>query len=76
VWHVRAKHPNSIAGLEVSTAEIKKKNQILPFVLYVCETQYLTTRKEHRLRAFKEQGAEENIWTQERGSGGRLEKSA
>jgi hypothetical protein len=31
-----------------------------------CETWSLTLREEHRLRMFEKQGAEENIWTEER----------
>jgi hypothetical protein len=38
--------------------------KILPVVLYGCETWYLTLREEHKLRVF-ENGAEENIWTEE-----------
>jgi hypothetical protein len=37
----------------------------MPVVLYGCETWSLTLREEHRLRVF-ENGAEENIWTEER----------
>jgi hypothetical protein len=36
----------------------------LPVVLYGCETWSLTLREEHRLRVL-EQGAEEDIWTEE-----------
>jgi hypothetical protein len=38
---------------------------ILPVVLYGCETWSLTLREEHRLGEF-ENGAEEDIWTEER----------
>jgi hypothetical protein len=38
---------------------------ILPVILYVCETWFLTLREEHRLRVVLEQGAEEDIWTKE-----------
>jgi hypothetical protein len=41
---------------------------ILPVVLYGCKTWSLTLREE--------QGAEENIWTEERRSDRRLEKTA
>jgi hypothetical protein len=41
------------------------KTIILPVVLYECETFSLTLWEEHRLRLF-ENGAEENIWTEER----------
>jgi hypothetical protein len=41
------------------------KTIILPVVLYGCETRSLTLREEHRLRMFVEQGAEEDIWTEE-----------
>jgi hypothetical protein len=40
------------------------KTVILPVVLYGCETWSLTLREEHRLRVF-ENGAEEDIWTEE-----------
>jgi hypothetical protein len=48
---------------------------ILPVVLRLCETWSLILREEHRLRMI-EKGAEENIWTEERRSDGRLEKTA
>jgi hypothetical protein len=41
------------------------KTIILPVVLYGHETWPLTLREEHKLRAF-ENGAEENIWTEDR----------
>jgi hypothetical protein len=44
-------------------------------VLYVCETWSLTVREEHKLRVF-ENGVEENIWTKEGCSDGRVEKAA
>jgi hypothetical protein len=40
------------------------KTVILPVVLYGCETWSLTLREVHRLRVF-ENGAEENIWTED-----------
>jgi hypothetical protein len=40
------------------------KTIILPVVLYGCETWSLKLREEHRLRV-SENGAEENIWTEE-----------
>jgi hypothetical protein len=40
------------------------KTIILPVVLYGCETWSLTLGEEHRLRVF-ENGAEEDIWTEE-----------
>jgi hypothetical protein len=40
------------------------KTMILPMVLYGCETWSLTSREKHRLRVF-ENGADENIWTEE-----------
>jgi hypothetical protein len=40
------------------------KTIILPVVLYGCETWSLTLKEEHRLRVF-ENGAEEDIWTEE-----------
>ena len=36
---------------------------ILPVVLYGCETWSLTLREERKVRVFREQGVEENIWT-------------
>jgi hypothetical protein len=39
---------------------------VLPVVLYECETWSLTLREKQRLRVFEKQGAEENIWTEER----------
>jgi hypothetical protein len=42
------------------------KTIILPVVLYVCETWSVTQREEHKLR----------VWTQEGGSGRRLEETA
>jgi hypothetical protein len=44
-------------------------------VLYGFETWSLTLRVEHRLRVF-ENWAEENIWTKEGWSDGRVEKTA
>jgi hypothetical protein len=41
------------------------KTIILSVVLYGCETLSLTLREEHKVRVF-ENGAEENIWTEER----------
>jgi uncharacterized protein (UPF0548 family) len=41
------------------------KTVILPVVLYGCKTWSLTLRKEQGLRVF-ENGAEEDIWTEER----------
>jgi hypothetical protein len=41
------------------------KTIILPMVMYGCETWSLTLREEHRLRVF-ENGAEEDIWNEER----------
>jgi hypothetical protein len=41
------------------------KTIILPAVLYGCETWSLTLMEEHRLVVF-ENGAEEDIWTEER----------
>jgi hypothetical protein len=41
------------------------KTIILPVVLYGCETWSLTLREEHRLKVL-DNGAEENIWTEER----------
>jgi hypothetical protein len=38
--------------------------------LYGCETWSLTLKEEHTLRV-SEQGAEESIWSQQEGSGGR-----
>jgi hypothetical protein len=52
------------------------KTVILPFVLHECATCTLSQRDEQRLRLFSEQGAEENIWTYEGGSGRRLEETA
>jgi hypothetical protein len=49
------------------------KTMTLSMVLYGCETWSLTLRQEKRLR---EQGAEENIWTEERRSDKKLEKTA
>jgi hypothetical protein len=46
------------------------KTIILPVVLYGCETWSLTVREEHKLR-----GVEENIWTKEGWSDGRVEKA-
>jgi hypothetical protein len=40
------------------------KTIILPVVLYGCETWFLPLREEERLR-LSENGAEENIWTEE-----------
>jgi hypothetical protein len=40
------------------------KTIILPVVLYGCETWSLTLREEHRQGVW-EQGAEEDIWTEE-----------
>jgi hypothetical protein len=40
---------------------------------FVCYTWSLTLREEHRL---KEQGAEENIWTEEGRNNTRLDKTA
>jgi hypothetical protein len=57
-------------------SRLLSKNLKINVVRYGCETWFLKTREEHRLRAFWEQGAEENIWTQEGGSDGRLEKTA
>jgi hypothetical protein len=51
------------------------KTIILPVVLYGCETWSLTLREEHRQIVF-EQGAEENIWAEERRSDGRFEEIA
>jgi hypothetical protein len=48
---------------------------ILPVVLYGCETWCLTLREEHTEGDW-EQGVEENIWTEERLSDRRLEKTA
>jgi hypothetical protein len=42
------------------------KTMMLPVVLYGCETWPLTLGEGHRLRVFGEQGAQENIWTEER----------
>jgi hypothetical protein len=50
------------------------KTIILPVVLYGCETWYLTLKEEHILEGVWEQGAEENIWTEERWSDRRLKK--
>jgi hypothetical protein len=47
------------------------KTIILPVVLYECETWSLTVSEEHKLRVF-----EENIWTKEGLSDGRVEKAA
>jgi hypothetical protein len=52
------------------------KTIILSVVLYGCETWSLTLREEHKLRGFYEQGVEENIWTKEEWSDGRVEKAA
>jgi hypothetical protein len=41
------------------------KTIILSVVLYGCENLSVTLEEEHRLRVF-ENGAEENIWTEER----------
>jgi hypothetical protein len=49
----------------------------VPVVLYGCETWSLTLREEHKLRVFDgEQGAEEDIWTEEGCGDGRMEKIA
>jgi hypothetical protein len=48
------------------------KTLLLPVVLYGCETWSLTLREEHRLEGVWEQGVEENIWTEERWSDGKL----
>jgi hypothetical protein len=42
------------------------KNITLPVILHGCETWSLILREEHRLKVLSEQGAEENIWTEER----------
>jgi hypothetical protein len=47
----------------------------LTVVLYGCETWSLTLSKE-QTEGVWEQGAEENIWTEERWSDGRMEKTA
>jgi hypothetical protein len=52
------------------------KTIILPVVLYGCETWSLTLGEEHRLRVFVEQGAEEDIRTEEVCCDGRVEKTA
>jgi hypothetical protein len=51
------------------------RTMILPVVLYGCETWSLTLREEHRLGVF-ENGAEEDIWTEERWGDRRMEKTA
>jgi hypothetical protein len=51
------------------------KTIILPVVLYGCETWSLTVREEHKLDGVWEQGAEENIWIEERWNDRRLEKT-
>jgi hypothetical protein len=51
------------------------KTIILPVVLYGYETWSLTVREEHKLRVF-ENGVEENIWTKEGWSDGRVEEAA
>jgi hypothetical protein len=51
------------------------KTIILSVVLYGCEASSLTIKEEHRLRVLVEQGAEENIWAEERRSDGRLERT-
>jgi hypothetical protein len=45
-------------------------------VLYGCETLVTDIKGERRLKVFENQGAEENIWTEEGWSDGRLEKTA
>jgi hypothetical protein len=52
------------------------KTIILPLVLYGCETWSLTVREEHKLRVFENKGVEENTWTKEGWSNGRVEKAA
>jgi hypothetical protein len=47
----------------------------LPVVLYGCETWSLTLREE-QAEGICEQGANENIWTEERVSYRRMEKAA
>jgi hypothetical protein len=42
--------------------------------LYECETWSLTPR-ENYIGSVTEQGVEENVWNQERGSNGRIEKT-
>jgi hypothetical protein len=51
------------------------KTIILPSVLYGCETWPVTLREKHRLKVF-EIRVLRNIWTEEGGSGGRLQKTA
>jgi hypothetical protein len=51
------------------------KTIILPVALYGRETLSLTLREKHRLRVF-ENRVFENIWTEERASDRRLEKTA
>jgi hypothetical protein len=56
----------------LSNYEVRIYNTIiLPVVLYGCETWSLTVGKEHKLRVF-----EENIWTKEGWSDGKVEKAA
>jgi hypothetical protein len=56
----------SVFSVAVEELKIRKyKTVILSMVLYGCETWSLTLRKEHRLEVF-ENGAEEEIWTEER----------
>jgi hypothetical protein len=62
--------PNSLIFLLQIEHNIYK-TIILPVVLYGCETWSLTLREEHKLRVF-----EENIWTKEEWSDGRVEKAA
>jgi hypothetical protein len=51
------------------------KAVILPVVLYRCDTWSLTLRVEYRLGMFDKKGTEENIWTEEGWSDGRVEKT-
>jgi hypothetical protein len=51
------------------------KTIILPVVLYGCEIWFLTLKEKHKLKVF-ENGVEENIWTKEGWSDGRIEKTA
>jgi hypothetical protein len=67
----------SVFSVAVNNLKIRIcKTIILPVVLYGCEAQSLTLREGHRLGSVWKQGAEEDIWTEERWGDRRMEKTA
>jgi hypothetical protein len=60
------KHYHSVQNLAAENHKHQNIRDyiILPVVLYGCQNWYRTLREEHRLRGF-ENGAEEDIWTEE-----------